>query len=59
MIGEPLKTTVGESIAMLQGGLGTPEYVVLPMIPPGSPLPSTNEARPADTQLLPVRYNRQ
>ena len=44
---------------MLQGGLGTPEYFVLPMIPPGSPLPSTNEARPADTQLLPVRCNRQ
>ena len=44
---------------MLQGGLGTPEYFVLPMIPPGSPLPSTNEARPAHTRLLPVRCNRQ
>ena len=49
MPGEPLKATVGESISILQGGLGTPEYFVLPMIPPGSPPPSPNrtEARPA------------
>ncbi len=47
MPGEPLKTAVGGSISMLQGGLGTPEYFVLPMFPPGSPLPNPNEAQPA------------
>ena len=45
MLGEPLKATVGGSIWMLQGGLGTPEYFVLPMIPPGSPLPSLQPHR--------------
>jgi hypothetical protein len=47
MLGEPLKAAFGGSISILRGGLGTPEYFVLPMFPPGSPLPSTNEARPA------------
>ena len=45
MIGEPLKTACRGSIRMLQGGLGTPEYFFLPVFPPGSPLPSPNEAR--------------
>ena len=57
MPGEPLKATVGESISILQGGLGTPEYFVLPMIPPGSPCPAPTAPRHdprSDTRLLPV-----
>ncbi len=37
MSGEPLKTAVRGSIWMLQGGLGTPEYFVLPNDPSGVP----------------------
>ncbi len=57
MLAQPLKAAFGGSIWMLQSGLGTPEYFVLPLFPPGSPCLASNrhrgEARCSATHLLP------